>query len=213
MHSAEFVDMLASFRSDFVFNPYSERCALYDTPDAPEIRKGNLVSFLGSVVARNVESIWFGRDFGYRGGRRTGLALTDEAHLHDFSRTFNLPNIQRATLGPPVKERTATEVWKLLRMIPDPPLLWNAFPFHPFEPSSPMSNRCHSGNEFRACESFLSALLDWIKPKQILALGKDAEFAVKRFGYKCVAVRHPSYGGQTEFAKTISEVYGLKPKN
>jgi len=31
-------------------------------------------------------TIWMGRDLGYRGGRRTGLALTDEAHLPLFSR-------------------------------------------------------------------------------------------------------------------------------
>jgi hypothetical protein len=212
MNAPEFVERLATFRSEFVFNPYSERCSLYDAQNAPEIRKQNLIGFLEAVVARNVETIWFGRDFGYRGGRRTGLALTDEVHLEDFSRSFNLPNIKRATIGPVFKERTASEVWKLIRRISEPPLLWNAFPFHPFEPNSPMTNRCHSGSEFQATENLLSALLDWIRPKQILALGRDAEAAVKRFGYKCIHVRHPSYGGQTEFASAISSIYGLKPQ-
>jgi hypothetical protein len=32
--------------------------------------------------------MWFGRDLGYRGGRCTGLAFTDEAHLPALRLTF-----------------------------------------------------------------------------------------------------------------------------
>src|SRR5262249_29263157 len=91
-----------------------------------------------------VDSIWIARDLGYRGGRRTGLPLTDEVHLPTFSHVFGGLKVHRATIGPPVAERTAAIVWRMLRCISVPVFLWNVFPFHPYLPGEPLSNRCHS---------------------------------------------------------------------
>jgi hypothetical protein len=43
----------------------------------------------------------------------------------------------------------------------------------------------------------------------IIALGADAEAAVSSVGYECHRVRHPSYGGQSDFAREISRIYSL----
>jgi hypothetical protein len=68
----EFVDHLASFRFDDVFNPYAESCPDHDRPDAVAIRRCNLSMVIRAALDTGVESIWFGRDLGYRGGRRQG---------------------------------------------------------------------------------------------------------------------------------------------
>jgi radical SAM superfamily enzyme YgiQ (UPF0313 family) len=64
-----------------------------------------------------------GRDLGYRGGRRTGLALTDEYHLVDLEQVFPNTKFTRATVGDAVSERTAAEIWRVLREAPGRRLL------------------------------------------------------------------------------------------
>jgi hypothetical protein len=151
-----------------------------------------------------------GRDLGYRGGRRTGIALTDEFHLDVLKNTFDIFGLVKATVDEePTKERTATEVWKVLSRTGEPVFLWNAFPFHPFDEDSPLSNRRHTAQEFDLCRDILTTVFEWLKPTTVIALGADAETAVRSIGYDCDRVRHPSYGGQTEFAREISRIYCL----
>ena len=86
----EFVTFVAELKFDDAFNPYSDTCADFDRPDAAAIRRGNLAKVLEAALATGVESIWIARDLGYRGGRRTGLALTDEAHLNAHARLLGV---------------------------------------------------------------------------------------------------------------------------
>jgi hypothetical protein len=208
MRTDRFVVDLAEIRLDSVFNPYADRCALSDRREAPAIRRANLTEFLRAAKG-TVTSIWFGRDLGYRGGRRTGLALTDEQHLDAFSARYGGISVTQATKGPPIGERTASVVWSILRRLTDPPFLWNVFPFHPHEPDNPMSNRCHTAIERRKCAPLVGALLDWLQPATIVAIGNDAHKALSNLGYECNYVRHPSYGGQADFLRGITELYGL----
>lgn len=206
----EFVDELSLISLPNVFNPYRDVCILSDHPASPSLRRQNLTFFLNAMLRHEIRSLWLGRDLGYRGGRRTGIALTDEFHLDVLQHTLGVFGIVKATLDDSaVKERTATEVWKLLSTIKQPVLLWNAFPFHPFDQDDPLSNRRHTAQEFEACRHILTTLLDWLKPTTVVALGADAEAALLAVGCECVRVRHPSYGGQTDFAREISRIYSL----
>ena len=204
-----FVDSLAALSFENVFNPYADCCPEHDRADAPTIRRRNLVRVLDAAHARGTDSIWFGRDLGYRGGRRTGLALTDEPHLPVLGRAFGDVVIERATETMPVAERTAHEIWKMIDRLPAVPLLWNAFPFHPHEPGNPMTNRCHSASEARLVEDVLASFLAWFRPRRVIALGNDAHRALQRMGQDAICVRHPSYGGQAAFITGISKEYGL----
>jgi uracil-DNA glycosylase len=206
----EFIDELSSISLPNVFNPYRDVCALFDHPASPSIRRQNLTFFLRAVFKSETRSLWLGRDLGYLGGRRTGIALTDEFHLDVLQNTFGVFGITKATVGEHrKKERTATEVWKLLTRIREPVLLWNAFPFHPFDNGEPLSNRRHTAQEFEACRHILLVLVEWLHPTIIVALGADAEAAATSIGYECRRIRHPSYGGQAEFAREICRLYQI----
>jgi hypothetical protein len=100
------------------------------------------------VRAAEVECVWLGRDCGYRGGRRTGIALPDELHLDALQHHLGIDGIAKATVGSPITERTATHVWKAILEVNAKVFLWNIFPFHPFEPGNPMSNSRHTAREF-----------------------------------------------------------------
>lgn len=208
---AHFVDALAKVRLEHVFNPYADHCALHDQPDAIARRRRNLELSLTAAIDLNVTTIWLARDLGYRGGRRTGLALTDEAHLDAYSALFHGLPIQKATKGPAVSERTANTIWRMLMRLPQPVFLWNVFPLHPHEPDNPLSNRCHSARERNACEAFLHGVIRLLKPRLILAIGGEAHKAAAKMGIESIQVRHPSYGGQNIFIHQIEEAYNLTP--
>ena len=209
MTPRSFVKALSRIHLDGVFNPYSERCSLYDRADADLRRRANLRALLDAALHTRIDSLWVARDLGYRGGRRTGLPLTDEEHLPALAQTYGDLALRRATKGPPVAERTAAMVWKMLAQMDRPVFLWNIFPLHPFEPGEPLSNRRHTRAERRACQDMFFTLLDALQPRRIVAIGKDAQNTLGEFGVEHHPVRHPSYGGQAAFAEGVSRFYGM----
>ena len=169
MKPAAFVEALTAIHLDDVFNPYSDRCTLHDRADAPQRRRANLLAVVEAAAEDGIDSVWIARDLGYRGGRRTGLPLTDE-------------------------------------------ILWNIFPLHPFEPGDPLSNRCHTRAEREVFQELLFTLLKMLRPKSVIAIGRDAHQSLLELDIDCHAVRHPSYGGQTEFIRGMNELYDLRPQ-
>jgi uracil-DNA glycosylase len=204
-----FVNQLSAISLPNVFNPYRDICSVADHPESAVIRRRNLTCYCEAMQRRETRMLWLGRDLGYRGGRRTGIALTDEFHLDVLVQTYQLTGVAKATADPEVKkERTATEVWKLLIAIQQPVFLWNVFPFHPFDADKPFTNRRHTGREFDQCADILIQLVTLLCPTTIVVLGADAGAAAARLGLSCERVRHPSYGGQFEFARAIRRITG-----
>ncbi len=209
MTPAIFVTQLASIRLENVFNPYADTCAVHDRASAPESRRRNLRNYLAAVSAIGVDTIWMGRDLGYRGGRRTGLALTDEHHLPELSRLYPGSDSRQATRGPAVAERTAAEIWAMLRSLENPPLLWNVFPFHPHEADNAFSNRRFKAKELIEVDDLNFELIRWLGIRRIVAIGLDAAHYADRFGVDVVTVRHPSYGGTSDFRAGMRKIYPL----
>lgn len=210
MNPSSFVRDLASIALTDVFNPYSDTCDVYDKGNAASMRRKNLRTYLSAALAQGVDTLWMGRDLGYRGGRRTGLALTDEYHLVDLEQVFPNTTFVRATVGDALSERTAAEIWRALRALPRQPLLWNVFPFHPHEPGNPLSNRRFTMRELAAVEELNAQLIRGLGAKRIVSIGQDAALYAKRFGVSVETVRHPSYGGIVDFRRRISQLYGLR---
>lgn len=203
--------MVSRLRLPSVFNPYSDICPHFDLPDAPARRRANLRAQLQAALDAKVDTLWIGRDLGYRGGRRTGLALTDEANLPNVPVLFGCEvAIARATVGPAVAERTAAVVWRTMRQLPSPIFTWNVFPLHPHEKKHPLSNRCHTRKEREATGPILLRLLDLLQPSTIVAIGNDAELGLSELGIESLKVRHPSYGGVADFERGIASIHGFR---
>ncbi|WP_339113970.1 uracil-DNA glycosylase [Thioclava sp. GXIMD2076] len=208
MSAGDILKALERLEFDNTFNPYFERCPVYDAQEAPEIRRFYLHAMLERAAAADLDAIWVGRDLGYRGGRRTGLALTDDVHFSSHLSRWGLKP-ERPTYGEPVSERTASVIWNILLQVQAPIFLWNVFPLHPFEGSKPFTNRAHNAQERRAGTDILVQIVDYLKPKRIVAIGNDA-FNVVSSAVSCrdvSKVRHPSYGGQKEFLSTMRRLY------
>ena len=213
MNPTSFVRALASLHQPNVFNPYADACPAHDLADAAAFRRRNLRSYLAAAKTIGVDTIWMGRDLGYRGGRRTGLALTDEMHLGDMAGLYPGCELRQATKGPALAERTAAEIWSVLKGLELPPLLWNAFPLHPHEPDNPFSNRRFTSAELREVEGLNAALIAWLGIKCVVAIGQDAAHYASRFDVKIITVRHPSYGGVREFRDGMKSVYSQPSKS
>lgn len=212
MTVARFIDAVGDVALPSVFNPYSDRCPHFDLPNGAALRRSNLQEQIRAALDLGVDTIWIGRDLGYRGGRRTGIALTDEPNLVSANSKFNLQTpLRRATKGPEVAERTAAVVWRAIKRLDSPVLTWNVFPFHPHNFDNPFTNRCHTKAERLAVRPILARLLELLKPTRIVAIGNDAETGLFDLGFNCFKVRHPSYGGIEDFERGIASIHGLAP--
>ena len=210
MKATDFVESLSELEFENTFNPYSDRCAVHDLRGAPHCRKQTLLSMLEAATQRQIDSLWIGRDLGYRGGRRTGLAFTDDVHIAAHARRWGIA-AGSATRGKPVAERTAAVIWRVLLQVSEPVFLWNVFPLHPHEPGNPFSNRSHNSRERRAGEQLLSQLIALLRPRLLVAIGNDAGQVACRLNerHRVIQVRHPSHGGQTQFSAQMSDLYDL----
>jgi hypothetical protein len=210
MTPRDFVDVLCGLVFEDTFNPYVDRCPKHDAPGAPRMRASMLRAMLQAAAKAEVDAIWIGRDLGYRGGRRTGLALTDDVHMRAHAERWGV-TVRRPTQGRELAERTAAVIWTVLSEIEAPIFLWNVFPLHPHESNEPFTNRSHNSRERRAGEEVLAHLVKLLEPRRLIAIGNDAAVTALRLNtrQRVIKVRHPSYGGQTEFLSQMRRLYGL----
>lgn len=201
---------LQALHFDNTFNPYSDCCATYDSCESPLMRSTLLLSILEEASCRSVDALWIGRDLGHRGGRRTGLALTDDIRFSSHAERWGV-KAYRPTQGTPVTERTASVIWDMLDQIAEDIFLWNVFPLHPHPKDNVFSNRSHKAEERREGERILGLIAQLLRPKRIVAIGNDAAHSALRLfpNLEIEHVRHPSYGGQADFCRQIKQIYSL----
>ena len=140
MNARHFMRTLAELSFEHCFNPYRNCCPYYDCRDAAQRRYELLLQVLVKAEERGVDAVWIGRDLGHRGGRRTGLALTDDKHLVEHAGRWGI-RAKPVTIGAEMSERTAAVMWSVLNKMPQTVFLWNVFPLHPHRPNEPLTNR------------------------------------------------------------------------
>ena len=178
-----------------------------DVP-ANAIRRRNLRLYLEQLEAIGPALLLVGEAVSYRGGRLTGIPFVSESLMlcgaggvlgeeHGYRRATATPK--------PSTEASATMVWATIRTIEPLPLLWNAFPFHPFLPGNPFSNRMPSAGELAIGAPFIARLLRLFPIERVVAIGNFADRTLAGLGVEHVKVRHPSQGGKRLFVAGMAQ--------
>lgn len=171
------------------------------------IRRGNLRRYLDELDAIGPRLLLVGEAVSYRGGRLTGVPFVSETVMLNGVDLANGASAlgadrgyRKADLSTRIStEASATMVWGTIRNIDPLPLLWNAFPFHPFLAGNPLSNRMPTPGELEIGARFLSRLIRLFDIERIAAIGNQASFSLTGLGVPHEKVRHPSQGGKNKF--------------
>lgn len=169
------------------------------------MRRANLLLYWGQMAERRPRLLLVGEAPGYRGCRLTGVPFTSEFVLLNGVEAAGLFGRERGyrttgEAGRVSREASATVLWEVVAGFQPPPLLWNAFPFHPYQNGNPHSNRRPDGRELTLGEPFLRELITLFAIETVVAVGRTAGEALRRAGIPAALVRHPSHGGKTRFA-------------
>jgi uracil-DNA glycosylase len=210
-----FVRLLKASPSGAVFNPWWEFDEENDIgPRTPAIRRKHLVAYFRERLSKARLAI-VGEALGYRGGHFSGIPMTSERMLLGKQADIVAGIKPRRTSKPSVcpdgfSEPTATIVWGALLKIgvlPDEFVLWNAFPWHSFDPRRGLlSNRRPNKLEQLSGRPVLKAFLELFACEQIVALGKIAAAQLEQLGLNTHCVRHPASGGARLFREQIAKI-------
>lgn len=190
--------------SEVFWNPYNGENPELDLPDGYLIRRNNLKNYL-KQFSKNPKYMLIGEAPGPWGCRFSGLAFTSERQLVEGSLPFS--GEQSSTFSPPVVERSGSILWGILKPYHPEFFVWNSIPFHPTDPGEPLSIRTPKKSELKHYTYILQNMIEIIKPKSLVAIGRKSELSLEYLGFECVYVRHPSYGGANEFRAGIAEIF------
>jgi uracil-DNA glycosylase len=136
------------------------------------------------------------------GGRRPPLQIISDINPRRTSKPEKCPD--------GFSEPTATIVWGTLLqhgLKPDQFVLWNAFPWHSFDPRrGRLSNRMPNNSERAAGLPVLKGFLELFPCDRVVALGKIAAVQLEELDVNAHCVRHPASGGAKLFRQQIAEI-------
>ena len=218
----KFIRRLKKSPPGAVFNPWWEVDKQNDIGrNAPGIRRKQLGAYLRERLGKTKLAV-IGEAIGYRGGHFSGIPMTSERMLLGrnqkvcvksddfFSDTKPRRTSKPAKCRHGFSEPTATIVWSTLLKLglrPEQFVLWNAFPWHSFDPRRGMlSNRMPTKKERVTGLSVLKAFLDLFPCDEIVALGSVAASQLKELGFEMHRVRHPASGGARLFRQQITKI-------
>jgi hypothetical protein len=217
-----FIRLLKKSPPGAVFNPWWQVDKQNDIDrDAPEIRRKQLAAYLRKRLGK-IKLVVIGEALGYRGGHFSGIPMTSERILlgkkkdvgikpeQVFSSIKARRTSKREQCPDGFSEPTATIVWSSLVRLglkPEEFVLWNAFPWHSFDPRRGMlSNRTPNKSEQSAGLSVLKAFLDLFPPDEIVPLGNVAASQLRELNIESYRVRHPASGGARLFRQQIARI-------
>jgi len=210
-----FMQRLKASPSGAVFNPWWQIDEENDIAlHSPAIRRKHLAMYFRERLDKARLAI-VGEALGYRGGHFSGIPMTSERMLLREQQHIVAGIKPRRTSKPSVcpngfSEPTATIVWDALLkigMLPDEFVLWNAFPWHSFDPRRGLlSNRMPNKSEQLSGRAVLKVFLQLFSCDQVVALGKIAAAQLEQLGFNAHCVRHPASGGAKLFRQQIANI-------
>lgn len=217
-----FTGVLRRSPSGAVFNPWWQVDSENDIGrSAPVIRRRHLAAYLCERLG-NAKLVVIGEALGYRGGHFSGIPMTSERILlgkkqdvgiepqHVFSSIKARRTSKREQCPDGFSEPTATIVWSSLLELgvkPEEFVLWNAFPWHSFDPRRGLlSNRMPTKLEQSAGLPVLGAFLDLFPCRAIIALGNVAASQLEQLHIGYRPLRHPASGGAKLFRQGVAKL-------
>lgn len=211
-----FLHDLAAFSAPRVFNPWRDVDAVNDIGrEAPVIRRDQLRRYLSERIG-HAKLLLVAEAAGYQGCKFTGLAMTserqllaagplDDTHFAGVKSRTSRESVKPAGFNEP----TATIVWgRMLEagLAGQEWVNWNTFAWHPFEGRA-LSNRTPTRAELEAGAPVLERFLALFPGVPVVSVGEKARGKLCELGVEALAaVRHPAYGGATEFGEGIGRV-------
>jgi hypothetical protein len=182
------------------FNPFHDLDAELDLADAVERRRANFGAYVRAYDAYP-EVLLVAEAPGPWGCRFSGVPVTSEAQLVDPD--FPINGVQSSRRNQPYTEYSASIYWRALKPHFPRFFTWNTFPFHPFKKDSRLSIRTPTRQEVLEYTDLLGSVVRLSRAKQVLAVGRKAEMALRTIGFEPMYVRHPSQGGAILFTQTV----------
>jgi hypothetical protein len=168
------------------------------------------------MAEQKSEILLVGEAPGYNGCRLTGVPFSSEHIIRSGvceGRVFGVHNGYKASTKRAKKEQSASVMWSVLETFDTLPLLWNAFPFHPYKEGDINSNRKPNAKELEVGAYYLKELIDIFKIKDVIAVGNVADDILSKMSIDHSKVRHPSYGGKNLFKEQLISYYKSRVKS
>jgi hypothetical protein len=188
-----------------IFNQYRDNVEDIDLPGGNEIRRENLRRYIRHFASKPTTFL-LGEAAGWQGCRFAGIPFTSEALLLLGIPIKGAPSSSRSV---PYVEPSAKLFWHNLKNCSKDFFVWNTLCFHPYHEGNFLSNRTPTAREFAIHEDILVRLIEILEPERIGAIGKKAEVTLARIGATAPVtyVRHPAYGGKSEFERAIRTMF------
>jgi len=206
-----------------LFNPWYHQDKKNDlVPNAPDIRRKQLETYL-TERQHSAKYLFIAEALGYQGGHFTGIAMTSERILLGYQEekygvkpehVFKTEQPNRTSrpdlIEKGMSEPTATIMWGALTDLGIDPyevVLWNAVPWHPYNPGKGMlSNRTPLAGEMEAGLKHLKKFVGLFNNPKIVAVGRKCEQSLSELGIDYIGVRHPANGGAPKFRRQLAEM-------
>ena len=190
-----------------VFNPWKDSDDRDGTPrrEMPARRLDNLAAYL-EARQRSARIVLMGEAPSHRGCRFSGIAFCSEhelVHRAGLVARAPLALTSRDAAVKPFKERSAHVIWDEIAHAGAAydVLLWNTFPWHPYQDSVTTNRKPRPAEVAQGCEAFEALRACFTHDLAIVAVGKVAQAALEKWpgasstGY----IRHPAQGGESRF--------------
>jgi len=187
-----------------LFNPYRDNDPLLDLPNGNQIRKQNLLNYINSFPKKPPVLV-LGEAPGIKGCRFSGVPFTSEEQLCNKKLPFE--GLQSSNKTVPYSENTATIFWKVMLPYYHKIFVWNCVPFHPHKKRQNKTNRKPTQKEITTFLPLLKEIISLLQPQFILAIGRNAEFALQAIEISPLYIRHPSHGGAKIFEEKIKNFF------